>query len=64
MARPGLLKRITALIVRMARKNSSRGYRRIQGELADVGRPRRLDDHRQRAEGPRHPARPRPAVLV
>ena len=35
--RPGLMKRIAALIVRMARENSSWGYRRIQGELADVG---------------------------
>jgi len=37
VGRPGLMQRIAALIVRMARENSSWGYRRIQGELADVG---------------------------
>ena len=34
---PGLLKAIAALIVRMARENSSWGYCRIQGELKAVG---------------------------
>jgi hypothetical protein len=35
--RPGLMKKIAALIVRMARDNSSWGYCRIQGELRAVG---------------------------
>ncbi|MFT7486604.1 MAG: putative transposase, partial [Candidatus Paceibacteria bacterium] len=35
--RPGLMKSIKALIVRMAMENSSWGYSRIQGELKGVG---------------------------
>ena len=35
--RPGLMKKIRALIVRMATDNSSWGYFRIQGELKKVG---------------------------
>ena len=34
---PGLMKTIAALIVRMARENSSWGYSRIEGELKDLG---------------------------
>ncbi len=37
VGRPGLMKAIAALIVRMARENSRWGYSRIQGELKDVG---------------------------
>ena len=37
VGRPGLMKKIAALIVRMARDNSSWGYCRIQGELRAVG---------------------------
>ena len=37
VGRPGLMKAIAALIVRMARENSSWGYCRIQGELKDLG---------------------------
>ena len=37
VGRPGLMKTIAALIVRMARENSSWGYSRIEGELKDVG---------------------------
>ncbi len=37
VGRPGLMKAIKALIVRMARENPSWGYCRIQGELKDVG---------------------------
>ena len=37
VGRPGLMKKIAALIVRMARENSSWGYCRIQGELRAVG---------------------------
>jgi putative transposase len=35
--RPGLMKSIKALILRMAKENSSWGYTRIQGELKGVG---------------------------
>jgi putative transposase len=37
VGRPGLMKRIKALIIRMASENSSWGYSRIQGELKGVG---------------------------
>ena len=37
VGRPGLMKAIAALIVRMARENSSWGYCRIQGELKALG---------------------------
>ena len=37
VGRPGLMKASAALIVRMARENSRRGYCRIQGELQDIG---------------------------
>jgi transposase InsO family protein len=37
VGRPGLMKAIAALIVRMARENSSWGYCRIQGELKVLG---------------------------
>ena len=37
VGRPGLMKVIAALIVRMARENSSWGYCRIQGELKALG---------------------------
>ena len=37
VGRPGLMKRIKALIIRMASENSSWGYSRIQGELRGVG---------------------------
>ena len=37
VGRPGLMKSIKALIVRMATENSSWGYSRIQGELKGVG---------------------------
>jgi putative transposase len=37
VGRPGLMKAIKALIVRMATENSSWGYCRIQGELKGVG---------------------------
>jgi len=37
IGRPGLMKAIRALIVRMATENSSWGYCRIQGELGAVG---------------------------
>ena len=37
VGRPGLMKAIAALIVRMARENSSWGYCRIQGELKELG---------------------------
>lgn len=37
VGRPGLMKRIKELIVRMARDNASWGYCRIQGELKAVG---------------------------
>jgi putative transposase len=37
VGRPGLMKAIAALIVRMARENSGWGYCRIQGELKDIG---------------------------
>ncbi len=37
VGRPGLMKAIKALIVRMAIENPSWGYCRIQGELQDVG---------------------------
>ena len=37
VGRPGLMKAIVALIVRMARENSSWGYCRIQGELKNLG---------------------------
>lgn len=37
VGRPGLMKKIAALILRMAKDNSSWGYCRIQGELKAVG---------------------------
>ena len=37
VGRPGLMKAIAALIVRMARENSRWGYSRIEGELKDLG---------------------------
>lgn len=37
VGRPGLMKTIKALIVRMALENSTWGYCRIQGELKDLG---------------------------
>ena len=37
VGRPGLMKRIAALIVRMALENSGWGYCRIQGELKQLG---------------------------
>jgi hypothetical protein len=37
VGRPGLMKRIKSLIVRMATDNPSWGYCRIQGELKSVG---------------------------
>ena len=37
VGRPGLMKAIAALIVRMAQENSSWGYYRIQGELKQLG---------------------------
>ncbi len=37
VGRPGLMKAIAALIVRMARENSRWGYSRIEGELKDIG---------------------------
>ncbi len=37
VGRPGLMKRIKALIVRMATENPSWGYCRIQGELKELG---------------------------
>jgi putative transposase len=37
VGRPGLMKAIAALIVRMATENATWGYCRIQGELKDVG---------------------------
>jgi transposase len=37
VGRPGLMKAIKALIVRMAMENSTWGYCRIQGELKEVG---------------------------
>ena len=37
VGRPGLMKTIKALIVRMASENSTWGYCRIQGEMKDVG---------------------------
>ena len=37
VGRPGLMKAIAALIVRMAKENSLWGYGRIQGELKDLG---------------------------
>ncbi|MEM7311166.1 MAG: integrase core domain-containing protein, partial [Planctomycetota bacterium] len=37
VGRPGLMKSISSLIVRMARENSSWGYCRIQGELKALG---------------------------
>ncbi len=38
VGRPGLMKAIKALIVRMATENSGWGYCRIQGELKELGR--------------------------
>jgi putative transposase len=35
--RPGIAKGTTALVLRLARENSTWGYRRIQGELAIMG---------------------------
>ena len=37
VGRPGLMKTIAALIVRMAHQNSTWGYSRIEGELKDIG---------------------------
>ncbi len=37
VGRPGLMKAIAALIVRMARENSRWGYTRIEGEMKDLG---------------------------
>jgi len=37
VGRPGLMKTIAALIIRMARENSGWGYSRIEGELKNIG---------------------------
>jgi putative transposase len=37
VGRPGLMKAIAALIVRMARENTRWGYTRIEGEMKDLG---------------------------
>ena len=56
VGRPGIMKAIRELIVRMATGNSSWGYCRIQGELKKLKPSRRPIDHREDAEGARHQA--------
>ena len=51
VGRPGLMKAIAALIVRMARENSRWGYSRIEGELKDIGHRVARTNHRERVEG-------------
>jgi len=44
--RPGIMREIAELIVRMAQENPGRGYTRIQGALANVGHKVRESSHR------------------
>jgi hypothetical protein len=50
--RPGTSQEIRNLVLRLAWENPDRGYRRVHGELARLGRPR------QRGDGPADPAVP------
>jgi hypothetical protein len=51
--RPGIMKGIRALIVRMAADNPSWGYCRVQGELKKLGNRVRQVDDREDPEGTR-----------
>jgi hypothetical protein len=62
--RPGVMKEISTLIVRMATENSGWGYTRIQGALKNLGHDVARSNGRQGPERPWNPARRRPAVIL
>jgi hypothetical protein len=60
VGRPGLMRHIRSLIVRMAEDNPSWGYARIQGTLEHVGSQGRAQHCRENAARARHQARAGP----
>jgi putative transposase len=56
LGRPGIMREISQLIVRMANENPSWGYTRIQGALANLHHPRWVGNCRQRFEAQWHRA--------
>jgi hypothetical protein len=58
VGRPGLMKAIRELIVRMAKDNARWGFARIQGELRKIGHQGRSVDDREDPAGPRAAAEP------
>src|SRR6266567_607140 len=62
--RPGLMKEISTLIVRMTTENPAWGYTRIQGALKDLGHNVARSNGSQRPERQLDPARAGPALLL
>src|SRR5712692_11199659 len=62
--RPGIMREISSLILRMATENPAWGYTRIQGALKNLGHAVAHEYGRQGAQGQRDPAGPGPAVVL